>query len=317
MAILLQPSRCTADLPVDLDAEHLVAEIKLDGSRYMMYIQCDPYGRQSNNALLSRRISSVDSKNVDKTDNVPQITSPVYTGLEGTVLDGEMFLKDFPTTQSVMGSGSALAQAKQKDIGQLNYFVFDVPVFRGVDIRGRPLSERRKVLETVVARLNNPNIKCVPQWRGDIEENFRKVVSAGGEGLIVKDLRMGYGTGWAKMKKSYDTSCVVTGFKPGNGKYTGMVGALAVSVFDENGKLKEVGYASGFSDEIRREMTHNWEKFNGAVVDIYAQELSKDCRLRHPTFFRFREDLEPNVCTLEKLKADLSKKLKSKRFREG
>lgn len=313
---LILPARCTATLADDLDKEYFVAEPKIDGSRYVLYIGngVDPYERRAGNTLLSRRVSSVDEKHCDKTDNVPHITGVDYQGLDGTVLDGEIFKTDFPTTAGIMGSGPALAVAKQQTDGFITYYVFDCPVFKGVDIRGRTLTERRKVLAHVVKTMNNPHVKLIPQWTDNFEGRFNQMVAAGGEGLIIKDSRLGYGIGWAKMKKSFDVSCVISGFKPGNGKYENSIGAITLSVYD-GANLREVGYASGFDDELRQQMAAAPTAFIGKVVDIFAQEISKDLRLRHPTWHRFRDDVEASTCTLEKLKDDMKKKARSTRFK--
>jgi len=314
------PSRCTAKLPDDLDKEYLVSEPKMDGSRYVMYLgfhQC-PYGRNLHeNTLLSRRASVTDNKLVDKTANIPHITKQIYEGLDGTVIDGECMAVNFPDTNSIMNSAPPLAIQKQKELGKITYHAFDIIAFRGKDVRGLPLSQRRKLLVEVVNRMDNPNIIVIEQFPDNHIEHFRRIVEEGGEGIIVKDLRQGYGSGWSKYKKSTDVSCIITGWKPGKAgtKYKDTIGALAISVYHE-GKLLEVGFASGFSDKIRHEMFKNFDSYEGQIVDIFAQEISKDNRLRHPTFHRFRDDVNPKECTLEKLKADFKKKTMFKRVKE-
>lgn len=322
--LLVVPSRCTAGLPSDLEKDHLVCEVKLDGSRYVLYLGYDPYSRRYGNTLLSRRISTVEFvrstdgdaiyTHVDRTDNLPHITMRDY-GLAGTILDGECFLTNFPTTSSIMGSNPRKAIAKQNDIGLITYYVWDIMAFKGKDIRGLPLSKRRKILIEVVKQMDNPHVKVVPQWSGDIEARFQQVTERGGEGLIVKDIRCGYGVGWCKFKKSTDVSCIVSGFKPGNGKYADTIGALALSVY-KDGKLVEVGFASGFDDKTRYDIGNNPDQYLGCVVDVYAQEILKNgTRLRHPTFYRFRDDVEPETCTWDKLKTDFKKNIKGWRAR--
>jgi len=229
------------------------------------------------------------------------------------VIDGEIFLKDWATTSSIIGSNPHRAVEKQKEKGNLFFFAFDVPVFRGVDIRNRPLADRRKVLIETVRRMDNESVVVIPQWPWDeVNERFNEIVSGGGEGLIIKDIRRGYGLGWSKMKKSYDVSCFICGFKPGNGKYSGMVGAIEVAVWDGGAKLP-VGFASGFDDKLREDITKEPERFLGRAVDIFAQELSPNNRLRHPTFFRFRDGIDIQELTIEKLKADFESRLKDRR----
>ncbi len=306
---LVHPSRCTGKLPEDFEKDHLIAEEKLDGSRYVLYLGGCPYSRREGNTLLSRRESISDGKYVDRSDNVPHITSIDY-GLDGTILDGEIMSNDFLNTNSIMNSLPKEAQRKQEEHGNLNYFVFDILFFKGKDIRSMPLSDRRKILEKVVDKMGNDHIKVIPQIKEDIPGYFQKIIKKGGEGLIIKDLRMGYGSQWAKMKKSYEVSCIVSGYKKGTGKYADMIGSLALSVY-KDGKLIEVGFASGFDDKLRIEMSKNFQNYEGRVVDIFTQEIQKvDAknpagRLRHPTFFRFRDDLTPKTITSEKLFEDL------------
>jgi ATP-dependent DNA ligase len=314
---LVLPARCVAGLPEDLNKPYLVSEEKLDGSRYVLHIGADPYGRREGNTLLSRRFSVGDGKLVDRTENVPHITGVKYAGLEGTVLDGEIMASDFLGTNSVMNSGPALAVQKQNESGKLNYHVFDIMVFRGKDIRGLPLEKRRKILEEAVRRMNNEYVKVIEQKKSNFLSYFKLITARGGEGLIIKDIRQGYGCGWSKMKKTYDVSVVVSGFKPGNGKYAGQVGALALSVYHE-GELLEVGFCSGFDDTLRSKITKDPDAYMGRVIDVFAQEVQKSKRsgdnpvgrLRHPTFHRFRDDMNANSCTGAKLLEDLKKRTK-------
>lgn len=303
------PARCTASLPSDLDKEYLVSEVKMDGSRYVMYFNHCPYERnkKSPNTLLSRRPSTTDNLFVDRSLNVPHIAGINYEGLENTVLDGEIMADDFEQTNSVMNSSPPVAISKQKEIGKVKYYVFDIMSFRGKDVRGLPLSKRRKLLEEVVKRMDNPYVQLVKQFASNHIEHFNQIVSKNGEGIIVKDLRQGYGSGWSKFKKSYDVSCFISGYKEGNGKYASSIGSIAISVFHE-GKILEVGFASGFDDTLRNKIAKNPEGYLGRIVDVFAQEISKDNRLRHPTFHRLRDDVNKTDCTLEKLKLDFKKK---------
>ena len=57
-------------------------------------------------------------------------------------------------------------------------------------------------------------------------------------------------------------------------------------------------------------------------MDVFAQEIQKidsknpAGRLRHPTFHRFRDDLNMKDCTAEKLWADIKSSVKSTREKE-
>lgn len=296
---LVKPPRCTDELPANLGDPGFVAELKINGERSLLYVGFDPYGRRDGNVFLSRHVSKVDGRHGDRTDQVPQITGPHLPGLKGTVLDGEIFHTDLETTGSITRSDPTAALLKQKEIGPATYFVFDIPFHKGQDLRGLPLHVRRKFLESVVAEMKNPHIKLVEQRDCRIAEFFKEVTDAGGEGLVVKDLRLGYGQGWSKMKKSFDVSVVVTGFRQEEHSIS-----LAVSVYD-NGKPVELGFVPGFQDI---------DQHIGRVMDVVAFELTKNNKLRSANFHRFRDDVNADECTLEKLKDDM-KKIKSSRNR--
>lgn len=311
---ILIPARCTATLP-EVFTENHVCQAKIDGSRYQFYIGYDPTKRHKGNTLLSRHISKVDNLPVDKTQHVLGLTND-FSDLNGTVLDGEVFSQDFTYTQSILNCSPTKAIERQRTSMALNYYVFDCRMFRGEDIGILSQEKRRQVAMAVVERLNLPNVFLIQQWSCEVAATyFNLIVSAGGEGLIVKDKRLAYGCGWAKFKKSYDLSCFISGYKPGNGKYSGSVGAIALSVYDVHGKAIEIGFASGFSDEIRSDINANRDKYLGQVVDVYAQELSAGNRLRHPTFFRFRSDLEDLDCTIVSVKEAFKQKAKSRRIK--
>lgn len=317
MSIELEYPRCDALLPDNLiHIPHLVADLKIDGSRYKLHIgeNVDPYKRRLGNTLLSRNKSTIDKLHVDKTDNIPHITGKKYEGLGETILDGEVATKEFLKTNSIMNSSPEKAVAIQKKSGYLYFHVFDICYFKGIDVRRVPLKKRRVMLKKVIEHMNNPYVKVIQQVKGNLVHFFNQVVKKGGEGIVVKDERCAYGEGWSKLKKEYDVSCIVTGWKPGKNSNEGMIGSLAISVYHE-GKLLEISYAAGFSEKLRKEMTENWEKYNGRVVDIIAQEIqpSKKARkagnpigrLRHARFHRFRDDILVESCTSEKLIEDL------------
>jgi len=295
---LVQPPRCVDDVPSIIDHNH-IGELKLDGERFVLYIGHDPYERREGNTFLSRHKSKVDGRFGDRTDNIPHITGPHYKNLHMTKLDGEIYHTDLATTGSIMRSDPSVAIQKQNDIGKATYFVFDIPFHNGKDLRQLPLNERRKILFGVLEEMNNPYIKPIEFRASGIEKYFQEVAGKGGEGIVIKDLRCGYGQGWAKMKKSSDVSCVVTGFRQEEHSIS-----LAVSVFDD-GKAVEVGFVPGFDDI---------DKYLGRVMDIFAFELTKNGKLRSPSFNRFRDDVNPEECTLEKLKGDM-KKIKNNRRR--
>lgn len=78
----------------------------------------------------------------------------------------------------------------------------------------------------------------------------------------------------------------------------GWIGAIDFGVWKE-GKLVQVGRASGMNEEVRKEISENKEKYLGTVIEVMAQGIiNKDTgSLQHPRFIQFRPDKNSEQCT--------------------
>lgn len=300
MITRIPPSRCTGDFDdALLTDDRYVAEPKLDGARYMLYLNDD--GTTVN--LYSRR----EFPRIDKAANVPHFAKP-YKGMEGTVLDGEVMLPtqvQLGDTTGIMNSAPAKAIAEQAKKGLLVYHVFDVLFYNGQDLRKKPLSERHTILCGIVKAMGNPTIQVVSQHKDKVGL-FKREIEAGREGVVLKNLGSSYGVNWVKCKRRSDFTVLVSGFQPGKGKYTHTLGALLFSVY-RDGKLTEVGKCSGMTDTERDAIWKNRDKWMGQPIDVFAQEVTKDGRFRHPVWHRKRDDVAPETCTWEKVQEDVKK----------
>lgn len=302
-----RPAACDTPVPFDLTSDFLISEVKADGSRYLLYIGFCPYGRREGTTLLSKQESG-DHKYVDKTDQVPHIAKD-YPELHGTIIDGEITSDTLAKASGIMNSTPENALRKQKETGYLKYKVWDVLWFKGEDLRSKPLSYRRQALQIVVSAMQNPHIEVVEWVTSDHKAHFDAVTARGGEGIVIKDIRQPYGQGWSKMKKVYDVSVIISGWKP-SVAHPGTMGSISLSVYDK-GELVEVASIGSIPVKLKEDMSRNFEAYKGRVVDIFAQEILKvsaenPCgRIRHATFNRFRDDMNPETCTAEKMYADL------------
>jgi ATP-dependent DNA ligase len=281
-----------------------IAERKLDGSRYGLYIGKD------GNRLLSKHISVKDDKPVEKTENVPHLTKVSCPELDGTVIDGEITTPngDFGNVVSVMGSHPFEAIEKQKRDGNMLYTVFDCPRYKGQDITKRSLRERQTVLKEVIKTLGIPEIKFIEQRSENRMAWFKEIVKEGGEGIILKRWDSHYeagkrGPNWIKVKKMQTYDVVVMGFKETKSEAwqaQGLIGAVVFGCYNAAGKLQEVGDTSGMTLEVRRDMSANPDKWIGTVVEVAGQEVLRDA-IRHPRYIRTRPDVSPKACTIQKL----------------
>ena len=124
---------------------------------------------------------------------------------------------------------------------------------------------------------------------------FDKVVSAGGEGIMLREPGSMYETKRSstllKYKEMADTECRIIDYKPGTGKYTGMLGAFICElVSDPSIKFK----ISGMNDCVRKNYNKSGSKHLhplGTIITFKYNGFTKRGIPRHPQYMRKRQDL--------------------------
>lgn len=296
----------TEDLWTD---ENYMAEEKLDGERFKMHIFKD------GNRFDSRTISKKTNRFTEKTDNVPHLRDYKSPTLHGTILDGEIkFGGDSMSTSTIMGCLPEEAVKRQKEVNTwVEYYVFDIIKFKGRDVTGLPMTERRILMLDALERLQSPYVR-IPDYTFKNKKQFcDKIFSNGGEGVILKNIRAPYTDkkAWVKVKAVATFDVVIMGYeeatletiKKGDDKATisrlaanGWIGAVVFGQY-VNGKLKKFGRCSGMPDEIRAKYSNNKDKFIGAVIKIAAQSrIPKTGYFRHPRFLEERPDKLATQC---------------------
>jgi len=117
-------------------------------------------------------------------------------------------------------------------------------------------------------------------------ENIVENIPKDMEGYVVRDPRFIYKAGGAtlktglftKIKRQETLDCEILKCVEGKGKHSGMLGA--VDVVDEQGRGLSVG--SGFTEEQRKEIWDNQERYIGKVIEVIVMK-----KLRHPRFNKF------------------------------
>ena len=138
---------------------------------------------------------------------------------------------------------------------ELFYYVFDVLVADGRDVRALPLEERRQVLEGVLG-WSDP-LRITEQATGDGATLLKEACRDGWEGLIAKRLGTPYvstrSRDWLKLKCTRAQELVIGGFTAPQGSRTDL-GALLVGHFD-GGTLHYAGkVGTGFKHETLKEL---------------------------------------------------------------
>jgi len=162
---------------------------------------------------------------------------------------------------------------------QLVFIPFAMPFHKGQDIRWMGYMRMRELIQEFSPRMPKyqvfENIKPPAFY---LEAQAKK---AGLEGFIVKE--SGY-SGWWKAKVTHTIDLKLVGFKDGQGKYEGEVGAM------EMADAEDVHiFCSGMTDEIRFSLS---DKDLGRLAEIKHNGVTSGGKLRHPRFVRWRDDKE-------------------------
>lgn len=206
-----------------------------------------------------------------------------------TVLHGELHVPGKPA--------SYVKTAIKEGDRQLEFTVFAV---ENPDLRDDApmivVEEYAKVLGLGFARWDLPRGRSVDELYAYLNSRTDARI----EGVVFKNGNL---LDWHKWKPTPTVDCVVTGTKPGKGKYLGLVGALEASVVtavhDGMTVTRPVAWVSGMTDDDRRLMTEHDP--TGRVVEVAYQYVGSQGRLRHPRFVWFRDDKLADDCTEDQL----------------
>lgn len=168
--------------------------------------------------------------------------------LPKVALDGELWMGRGRFEETV--SAVRRHQPDEAAWREVRLMVFDLPE------SAQPFGERLAQLRALFAEHAPPYAALIEQFRVDDHDalmaHLERVTDAGGEGLMLHHRRGLYQAGRAstliKLKVREDAEARVIGHLPGQGKYTGMLGALRVETAD--GVRFRIG--TGFSDAERR-----------------------------------------------------------------
>ncbi len=282
-------------------------ELKFDGYRAIAF-------------KTNGKVSLRSRNNNDFNRRYPRLLSGLAKLPDETVVDGEVIAFDedgrpsFAALQNFGGAGTPIA-----------YYVFDVMVLEGRDLRREPLAARRELLEQrVVPALAEP-----ARYSGSLDASLDEVVEAvkaqGLEGVVAKRRDSRYEPGlrsgaWMKMRINRGQELVIGGYTIGTKTFD----ALVVGYY-EDGQLVYVGRTrNGFTPAMRGRLFRQLRSLEIAdcpfvnlpearsgrwgegltqakmaqcrwvkpalVAQIEFLEWTPDNHLRHPRFAGLRED---------------------------
>jgi ATP-dependent DNA ligase len=307
-----QLARSAKELPTD---EGWRFEPKWDGFRTIVFKDGSDIKLQSRGGKPMNRYFP------DVVEQVAQLPA------ERVVLDGEMIvvvdgIQEFDLlSQRIHPAKSRVEMLAEKTPAA--FVAFDLLALDDEVLLELPYAERRERLEPVVAK----PVELTPMT--DDAEAAGTWLTGHSEGAIAKradaPYQPGERTGMLKIKRMRTADAVVMAFRLG--KEEGTVGSLILGLYDDGGELHVVGHTSGFKAKQKRELlaflepyrTHEqgtggpsrwksdedlmWEGLRPELVVEVQFDHITGSRIRHGArFVRFRDDKEPEDCTLAELR---------------
>lgn len=292
-----------------------IYEPKYDGTRTLAFIT--PEGVRFKNR-----------RNIDTTYRYPELKDlhVKVKADKGAILDGEIVVfKGGKSDFKALAEREHLANLedinKKAHETPVTFVAFDILWLDGKDLRDKPFSERRKILNSIITE--GEDIKLMPECK-TLKECLKRIKGKE-EGIVAKNVKSKYVEGrnpaWQKLKARNTIDAVILGYTPGEGKRKGLIGSFVLGAYDESGNLKYIGRAgSGFSDKelsrILKELKHSdkpktlkdkipeegkvkWVKPD-KVVRVEFTKWTPHNIMREPRLIEERKDIHPKQADLER-----------------
>ena len=182
---------------------------KIDGALYQ-FCRTD-----KGNYLFGRTVSVKNGLLTNKIDNVPHIDSALSCLPCGTVIVGEIYVPGGTSKNvtSIMGCLPAEAIKRQDKQGKIKYYLYDMIFYNGEDMQSWGAEARYQKLVEAWNEFHLEQfdfLRLAESFDSSIEERLSQILSAGGEGIVLKKKDAPYSEGkrpaWATIKcKQMDT----------------------------------------------------------------------------------------------------------------
>ena len=305
----------------------LSSESLPEGTDWLYELKLDGY-----RALAIKSNSTVQLRSRNDNDfslKYPLVAKALATMPDETMLDGEVVALDAsgrPSFNTLQNYSSAVAP--------ICYYVFDVLVLRGRNLKNEPLEVRRDLLRTkVLPKLQEP-IRHAQELQGTVLDLLKAVREYGFEGLVAKRRDSVYETGersgaWRKVRVNKGQEFVIGGYTIGGNPFD----ALVFGYYEGYDLIFASRTRNGFTPMVRRQLFAKLRKLEtplcpfanlpekksgrwrqGLTAERMAEcrwvkpvlvgqfefvEWTADNHLRHSRFIALREDKDARSVTRE------------------
>jgi DNA ligase D-like protein (predicted ligase) len=228
-----------------------------DRARWLFELKLDGY-----RAIAFKRSGTVHLRSRNDNDfnlRYPGVVKGLATLPNETIIDGEVVAFDEdgrPSFHALQNYGSAP--------GPVVYYVFDVLMLAGTDVRGASLETRRSLLESkILPKLAFP-VRHAPSFDADLPTLIESVKAQGLEGLVAKRRDAPYESGlrsgaWMKMRVNRGQEFVIGGYTRGTKTFD----ALVFGVYEKGRLLYVARTRNGFTPASRAQL---FKRFKGLEI---------------------------------------------------
>jgi bifunctional non-homologous end joining protein LigD len=223
------------------DGDDWSYEIKVDGYRMLTRIDRDDV----------KPVRIFTRNGLDWTKNFgKQCESFEQLDVQSAWIDGEATVLDSCGIPSFQALQNAFDANRPQAIV---FFLFDLPYLNGFDLRKVPLVQRRALLRALIEKADDEIVRFSEDFALDAESLFQSACKMGLEGIVGKRLDSHYvstrSRAWVKLRCRRRQEFVIGGYTEPSGSRLAF-GALALGVYDEEGKLRYCGrVGTGFDTE--------------------------------------------------------------------
>jgi ATP-dependent DNA ligase len=258
---------------------------KMDG--HMYYIRVDRCGK----------ITCMTKNGKDRTEkilNCPHLMFKLINLPCDTGLMAEFHCPGIPATSvpTMINDGDE----------RLQISVFAAPMLGGEDLRGTDLP-------VVMNRVMMHGLDTVPveSIKHKYEQEFvqdllDKAITGKIEGWVLKESHM---EGWYKLKPVKTIDAIIVDHQVSDSKsYTGCLKSVSLGLVNNDGTIHDLGECGGgFSKKFKLSLNTVNLRNNliDKVIEVAYQSITPGKKLQFPRFIRFRDDKDPDQCTVDQI----------------